>query len=116
MNTIEELIKRKIPFAVGKDVHNLRTTDIENASDDYFIVCHKRDKKKIEHLNWHLEENKKLVSIELLKSESLWIDNNINLFEKVLHNGFGRILELKGRSFKAYYNKFNTEEPKTKKP
>jgi predicted secreted protein len=98
-----ELLKKEIPFAVMISVNSFKVSS-DYFSRYYHILIHSNDTEKVKKYTFPLSRDMKGVCEHKLTTEQIEaFKKKMEMFEKVLHNKFGRIYELKGNSFKEYY-------------
>lgn len=74
-------------------------------SKDYFVIINKCDEKRVKEFTFYPTEGYKQVCERNLSTEEIEaFRSNKDKFVKVRSNKYGRVYELKGRSFKDSYD------------
>jgi len=105
---IQELIQNKIPFIIG--IGNLRMKHSNMFGKDFFITITEKDYEKNKSIlkrNFHKENEKNVVTIELNNTDFEYFKDNIEIFEKKHQTKEGRIYQQIGTDFKKHYQKQN---------
>jgi len=99
------LFESRICFAVCVAFNSFINREVAAFSKDYFVIINKCDAKRVKELTFYATEGYKQVCERNLSADEIGIfKENINKFIKVQRNEYGRIYELKGRSFKAAHD------------
>ncbi len=102
VNIIEKLLKDKVTFTVGVARNQL----FDYSSTDYFVIVSSFDvvKYKKTHNFKRSKTYRHLMEINLTTEEIQTFKDNTDKFKKVLQNNYGKIYELKNKSFKKSLN------------
>ena len=99
------LLESRVCFAVCVAFNSFINREVATFSKDYFVIINKCDAKRVKELTFYATEGYKQVCERNLSADEIGIfKENINKFIKVQRNEYGRVYELKGRSFKASYD------------
>jgi hypothetical protein len=112
MTIFETLINRKIPFAVVISLTRFKNTIVEEFGKDYCIIISQLDVLKADDLGFHMLGTYKYLVAEKTISKCDYDDfkKMSKMFEKVQHNEFGRVYELKSMPFKKYLEAIDISE------
>jgi putative lipase involved disintegration of autophagic bodies len=99
------LLESRVCFAVCVDSSSFINREVAAFSKDYFVIINKCDEKRVKEFTFYPTEGYKQVCERNLSTEEIKVFRSImDKFVKVLSNEYGRVYELKGRSFKSAYN------------
>lgn len=99
------LFESDVCFAVCIASSSFINREVAAFSKDYFVIINKCDEKRVKEFNFYPTEGYKQVCERNLSADEIEaFKKNRDKFVKVLSNEYGRIYELKGRSFKATYD------------
>jgi hypothetical protein len=100
METINKLIRGKIPFAVICSF-NLAKAVPDWHTEDWFIITDRRKYDKVKKLGFSkMGNNKKVLERSLSKLETRQFRQQSDNYNMILSNEYGRVYELKGTNFK----------------
>ncbi len=95
----DKLFDKKICFAVGVGVNTFKGCGIDMYSRDYFILIHQKDLCQFPKKTFTVTSiTKQIYERELNISEIEEFKTITDRFNKVIHNQYGRIYELKDSS------------------
>jgi hypothetical protein len=104
LTPFESLLKKKICFAVSVSLNTFKNPKVKDTSKDYYLIALHGDISKLKGLSFHQsQENARIVERRMTDLEIKQFKAENSRFNKVLHNGYGRIYELRESSFKAKY-------------
>ena len=114
---IEDLLEANINFAVCANVVTAKAVP-DMHSLDYFIVVNVKDKQRLEKIGIIISKDRESVEttssriisrnvrdITIHEADLLKFNEKKDLFHKVLHNEFGKVWEIKQKSFRDEYKK-----------
>ena len=103
---IEVLLESGICFAVCVASSKFINREVVAFSKDYFVIINKCDEERVKVLTFYPAEGYKQICLRSLSEDEIRVfRKNKNKFNKVIHNEYGRVYELKGWSFKEVYFK-----------
>jgi len=92
-------------FAVCVASSSFINREVAAFSKDYFVIINKRDAKRVNEFTFYPTERYKQVCERNLSVDEIEVFKmNKDKFVKIMSNDYGRVYELKGRSFKAAYD------------
>ena len=104
----DTLYESGVCFAVCVASTRFISLEVAAFSKDYFIIINKCDENRVKELTFYSTERYKQICARNLTKYEIGIFKRIkNEFIKVWHNEYGRVYELKERSFKVNYNSIN---------
>lgn len=114
-NIFDALEQKGIPYAVVVFVEKMKIKGMEANGRGYYIAILKRDKKKM--LGYKFKQSsdyhRTIQEYDMADGEVMDFKNRIDSYTKVVHNGEGRVYELKTHqyrtSFKAEHEAYREE-------
>ncbi len=101
---MELLINQNICFAVCVNINSFINSGEERSSKDYFILLHESDAEKMIGCSYrNSKDYPSLREKNMNNNQISEFKKKIDLFDKIIHNKYGRIYELKNNSFKEMY-------------
>lgn len=101
----DTLSENGICFAVCAASSNFINREVTAFSKDYFVIINKCDEKRVKEFTFYPTERYKQVCERNLSTEEIEVFRSYkHKFVKVLSNEYGRVYELKGRSFKSAFD------------
>ena len=92
-------------FAVCVASSSFINREVAAFSKDYFVIINKCDEKRIKEFTFYPTERYKQVCERNLSANEIEVFKmNKDKFIKIMSNEYGRVFELKGRSFKDTYD------------
>lgn len=96
------LFENEICFAVCVATSKFINRDVAAFAKDYFIIINKCDEERVKELTFYPAEGYKQICLRSLSEDEIRaFRKNKDKFNKVIHNEYGRVYELKGWSFKT---------------
>ena len=101
----DTLFESCVCFAVCIANNSFINREVAAFSKDYFVIINKCDAKRVKDFIFYLAEGYKQVCERNLSADEIEVFKmNKDKFVNVRRNEYGRVYELKGRSFKAVYD------------
>lgn len=98
-----ELLKKEVPFAVMISVNSFKVSS-DYFSRYYHILIHSNDTDRIKNYTFPVSKDLKGVCERKMSVDEIEsFKKKMELFNKALHNKYGRVYELKGTPFKEYF-------------
>lgn len=97
-------------FAVFIANNSFINREVAAFSKDYFVIINKCDAKRVKDFIFYLAEGYKQVCERNLSADEIEVFKmNKDKFVNVRRNEYGRVYELKERSFKAAYDRISQQ-------
>lgn len=115
-NIFKTLEERGICYAVGVSLVEFKAKGSGLCDREYYIIASKKDESNLDDLNFKKSEYqeeeerhfcRQIIERTLSQKEIRFFKDRQELFKKVHHNSYGRVYELKGNSFKSYFDSAN---------